>query len=42
MEAARRKAGVWDRRNPFWRYAALQAGMLLLALIVVLVVIKPF
>ncbi|WP_370286985.1 alkane 1-monooxygenase [Pseudooceanicola nanhaiensis] len=31
---ARRKAGVWDRRNPFWRYAALQAGMLLLALIV--------
>jgi alkane 1-monooxygenase len=31
---ARRNAGVWDRRNPFWRYAALQAGMLLLALIV--------
>lgn len=31
---ARRKASVWDRRNPFWRYAALQAGMLALAVLV--------
>ena len=30
---ARRKAGPFDRRNPFWRYAALQLLMLALALI---------
>lgn len=28
---ARAKRPVWDRRNPFWRYAALQGGMLALA-----------
>ena len=31
---ARRKASVWDRRNPFWRYGALQLGMLALAAMV--------
>ncbi len=31
---ARRGASVWDRRNPFWRYAVLQAAMIALALIV--------
>jgi len=31
---ARRKASVWDRRNPFWRYAALQVGMLILAALI--------
>ncbi len=30
----RGKCGAWDRRNPFWRYAGLQAGFLALALIV--------
>ena len=30
---ARAKRSTWDRRNPFWRYAALQAAMLALALI---------
>lgn len=29
---ARRGRGWWHRSNPFWRYWALQAGMLLLAL----------
>ena len=29
---ARRDRPVWHRSNPFWRYAALQAGMLVLAL----------
>lgn len=28
---ARARRPVWDRRNPFWRYAALQLGMLALA-----------
>ncbi|MBY6167085.1 alkane 1-monooxygenase [Pseudooceanicola nitratireducens] len=28
---ARRGAGAFDRRNPFWRYAALQAAMLAMA-----------
>lgn len=28
---ARAKRQVWDRRNPFWRYLALQGGMLVLA-----------
>jgi len=28
---ARGRRSVWDRRNPFWRYAALQGGMLALA-----------
>lgn len=28
---ARRGRAFWDRRNPFWRYAALQAGFLALA-----------
>ncbi|MGR3321850.1 MAG: alkane 1-monooxygenase [Pseudooceanicola sp.] len=31
---ARRGASAWDRRNPFWRYAFLQAGMVILALLV--------
>ncbi|OWU86759.1 alkane 1-monooxygenase [Oceanicola sp. 22II-s10i] len=31
---ARRKAPVWDRRNPFWRYAALQILMLTLAVLI--------
>lgn len=31
---ARRKAGPLNRRNPFWRYWALQAGYIVLALIV--------
>ncbi|MBK4214512.1 alkane 1-monooxygenase [Paracoccus caeni] len=30
---ARAGRGKWHRRNPFWRYAALQGGMILLALI---------
>ncbi|MDN5568662.1 MAG: alkane 1-monooxygenase [Paracoccus sp. (in: a-proteobacteria)] len=30
---ARAKRSPWDRRNPFWRYGALQSGMLALALI---------
>lgn len=30
----RREAGPFDRRNPFWRYGALQLGMLILALVV--------
>lgn len=30
---ARRELSVWDAANPFWRYGALQAGALLLALI---------
>ncbi|MFC3168251.1 alkane 1-monooxygenase [Paracoccus fontiphilus] len=29
---ARAKRSPWDRRNPFWRYAALQGGMIALAL----------
>ncbi len=29
----RRELSVWDAANPFWRYGALQAGALLLALI---------
>ncbi|MGQ0564738.1 MAG: alkane 1-monooxygenase [Gemmobacter sp.] len=29
---ARRSLPVWHRTNPFWRYAALQGGMVLLAL----------
>ncbi|MEE2861194.1 MAG: alkane 1-monooxygenase [Pseudomonadota bacterium] len=29
---ARAGRRIWDRRNPFWRYAALQGGMLALAL----------
>ncbi|MDQ1900883.1 alkane 1-monooxygenase [Paracoccus sp. WLY502] len=29
---ARAGRSPWDRRNPFWRYAALQGGMILLAL----------
>ncbi|MDO5643739.1 MAG: alkane 1-monooxygenase, partial [Paracoccus sp. (in: a-proteobacteria)] len=29
---ARAGRGAGDRRNPFWRYAGLQAGMLALAL----------
>ena len=28
---ARARRAPWDRRNPFWRYAALQGGMLALA-----------
>ena len=28
---ARARRPVWDRRNPFWRYAALQLGMLAMA-----------
>jgi len=31
---ARAGRPVWDHRNPFWRYAALQLGMLLLAALV--------
>ncbi|MRX49307.1 alkane 1-monooxygenase [Paracoccus sp. S-4012] len=31
---ARAKRTVWDRRNPFWRYAALQLGMLALAALI--------
>ena len=30
---ARRGRPWWDRANPYWRYAALQGGMLLLALV---------
>ncbi len=30
---ARAGRGPWDRRNPFWRYGALQGGMIALALI---------
>jgi alkane 1-monooxygenase len=30
---ARRGRPWWDRANPYWRYAALQGGMLLLALL---------
>ncbi|WP_376875554.1 alkane 1-monooxygenase [Albirhodobacter sp. R86504] len=30
---ARAKRSTWHRSNPFWRYAALQGGMLLLAFI---------
>lgn len=30
---ARAGRGRWDRHNPFWRYAALQGGMILLALV---------
>ena len=30
---ARRGLPVWHRSNPFWRYAALQGGMLMLALL---------
>ncbi|WP_372803019.1 alkane 1-monooxygenase [Paracoccus seriniphilus] len=30
---ARAKRSIWDRRNPFWRYGALQLGMLALALV---------
>lgn len=29
---ARRKLPVWHRSNPFWRYAALETGMVVLAL----------
>ena len=29
----RRGNKIWDKRNPFWRYGALQLGMLVLALI---------
>ena len=30
---ARRQLPVWHRSNPFWRYAVLQAGFLLLAIV---------
>ena len=30
----RRGAGTFDRRNPFWRYGALQLGMLIMAVVV--------
>lgn len=31
---ARAKRPVWDKSNPFWRYAALQLGFLILAVLV--------